>query len=153
MKRKIISRGLLGIPIGIAIGYVISIIASLIWANGYYSPCSPELIASMENEIHAVVVQTLLCGLLGAGFAAASVIWEIEHWSLLKQSGIYFLIASFLLFPISYFLHWMERSILGFLIYLVIFLLLFIAIFAMQYLIWKYNVKKMNLNLKTPSSR
>ena len=90
MKKKIVLRSILGCPIGIAIGYLITILLSLFWADGYYSPCVPELITTMGNEINAVLLQAFLCGLLGTGFAAASVIWEIDHWSIVKQTGIYF---------------------------------------------------------------
>ena len=45
MKKKIIKRSLLGFPLGITIGYLITILSSLGWANGYYSSCVPELIS------------------------------------------------------------------------------------------------------------
>ena len=77
MKKKIIKRSLLGFPLGITLGCLITILISLGWANGYYSPCVPELIEIMGNEINAVILQTILCGILGTGFAAGSVIWEI----------------------------------------------------------------------------
>ena len=75
MKRKIILRSVLGFPIGITIGYLITILISIVWADGYYSPCVPELISVMGNEIGAVILQAFLCGLLGTGFAASSLIW------------------------------------------------------------------------------
>ena len=86
MKKKLLLRGALGFPIG----YVITICISLMWAGGYYSPCAPELAEALGNEISAVILQALLCGLLGAGFAASSVIWEMESWSLVRQTGVYF---------------------------------------------------------------
>ena len=49
MKKKIIKRSLLGFPLGITMGYLITILISLGWANGYYSPCVPELISLMGN--------------------------------------------------------------------------------------------------------
>ncbi|MDE7224214.1 MAG: hypothetical protein K2O34_10590 [Acetatifactor sp.] len=51
---------LFGFTLGLAIGYLISIAVSLIWADGYYSPCVPELTAMMGNEINAVLVQAVL---------------------------------------------------------------------------------------------
>ena len=89
-----IYRALIGFPIGISIGNLIMILISLGWANGYYSPCVPDLITAMGNEINAVIIQTVLCGLLGSGFSVSSVIWEIEDWSIVKQTGIYFLMFS-----------------------------------------------------------
>lgn len=72
MKKRIFLRGMIGFPIGIAIGYIITIFISIVMANGYYSPCVPELTEIMENEINAVILQAVLCGLLGAGCAASS---------------------------------------------------------------------------------
>ena len=148
MKRKnIILRSLLGFPLGIAIGYVITICISLIWAQGYYSPCVPELSAATGNEISAVALQALLSGILGAGFAGCSVIWEIEHWSLVKQTGIYFLIVSVIMMPTAYFLYWMEHSLKGALQYFGIFALIFVGIWFSQLMIGKRNVRQMNERL------
>ena len=78
MKKKLFLRGALGFPIGIAIGYVITICISLMWAGGYYSPCAPELAEALGNEISAVILQALLCGLLGETPA---------FWKILRVSG------------------------------------------------------------------
>lgn len=147
MKKKIVLRSALGFPLGIAIGYLITIFISLGLADGYYAPCVPELIPIMGNEINAVILQALLCGLLGTGFAASSVIWEIDDWSIVKQTGIYFLIISVIMMPIAYFTFWMEHSVTGFLSYFGIFALIFAVIWIIQFIIGKKNVKKMNENL------
>ena len=144
MKKKIIKRSLLGIPLGITMGYLITILSSLVWANGYYSACVPELIAIMGNEINAVILQTILCGILGAVFAASSVIWEIDSWSIVKQTGIYLIIILVIMLPIAYFAYWMEHSVVGFLIYFGIFTLIFVIIWVIQFSIGRYNVRKMN---------
>lgn len=144
MKKQIILRGLFGIPTGICIGYLITIIASVIFANGYYSPCVPALIEVSGSEIAAVVLQTVLCAILGAVCAAASVIWEIDNWSIAKQSGIYFAIISVTMLPIAYFTHWMEHSLAGFLLYFGIFTAIFIFVWIIQYLIWKSKIKKIS---------
>ena len=147
MKKKIILRGILGFPIGIAIGYLITIFISVIWAKGYYAPCVPDLAVTMGNEINAVILQTFLCGLLGTGFAASSVIWETDDWSLIKQTGIYFAVISVIMLPIAYFLYWMEHSVAGFFGYFGIFALIFASVWIMQVAIGRRNVKKMNENL------
>lgn len=147
MKKKIIMRSLIGFPIGISIGYFITILNSLALANGYYSPCAPELVSAIGNEINAVILQTILCGILGTGFAASSVIWQIDSWSIIKQTGIYFSIISIIMLPIAYFAHWMEHSIVGFLIYFGIFLLIFAIIWITLFIMGKHNVRKMNEKL------
>ena len=147
MKKKILMRGALGLPLGISLGYVITILGSLVWASGYYSPCVPELVDIMGSEISAVVLQTVLCGLLGVVFGASSVIWEIEKWSIAKQTGIYFLVAAVVMMPVAYLSHWMEHSIKGFLIYFGVFTAIFIVIWLVQYVFIRRDVKKMNAGL------
>lgn len=144
MKKKIVLRSLSGFPLGLAIGYTITIISSLILADGYYSPCVPELTTMMGSEINAVLLQAFLCGILGSGFDAASVIWEIEDWGLVKQTGIYFSIVSVIMMPIAFVTHWMEHSLKGILSYFGIFFIIFVVIWVIQYAIAKRNVKKMN---------
>ena len=81
---------------------------------------------------------------MGAGFAAASVIWELDSWSLAKQSGIYFLIISVIMLPIAYVTNWMQHTLLGVLSYVGIFVAIFLAVWLSQYLLWKRKIKKMN---------
>jgi hypothetical protein len=148
MKKEAFRRGLLGFPLGVFIGYTITILISLFFAEGYYSPCVPSLVDEFGSEISAVVFQAVLCGLLGVSFAVASLIWEKENWSIVKQTGIYFLIVSITMFPIAYFAHWMERSISGFLVYLGIFVVIFVFIWVFQYCIWKKEIKGINKKMK-----
>ena len=147
MKKKILLRSLLGIPLGICLGYLITFFISFLWADGHYSPCVPELTLRLGNELYAVVLQTLLCGVLGASFGASSVIWEIEHWGLVKQTGIYFLVISVIMMPIAYITYWMEHSLAGILRYFGIFVFIFIIIWIVQYTIAWHTVKKMNETL------
>jgi hypothetical protein len=147
-RKKVILRGLLGFPLGISIGFVITIIISLILDTGEYLPIVPSFATRFSNELTAVILQTVLCGVIGTAFCAASVIWQLENWSIAKQTGLYFLITSVVLFPIAYFTEWMAHSVAGFLIYFGFFALQFALIWVIQYLIWKYHVKRMNERMK-----
>lgn len=148
MKRKAILRGLLGFPLGVAIGHIFSVLGSLLFGDGGFYPCSPELISYAGNEINAVILQTILCGVVGVSFSAGSVVWEAEGWSILKQTGVYFLINAFVMLPTAYLLNWMEHSVGGFIIYFGIFILYFALIWVIQYFSWKQAVKKMNEKLR-----
>lgn len=152
MKKNIIQRGLLGFPLGITIGFVITIIISIGIGDGSFYPVSPRLIETTENELSAVVLQTVLCGIIGMGFAMASVIWELDSWSLAKQSGIYFAIACVVMFPVSYFANWMPHSAEGVLSYVGIFIAIFIFAWLIQYFIWKSKIKKMNDRIRNSNN-
>lgn len=147
MKKKLLLRGMLGFPLGLAMGYLITIFISLTVSDGRYYPCVPELAAVMGNEINAVLLQAVLCGILGAGFGACSVIWQIENWGIVKQTGIYFSIISVIMLPIAYVSYWMEHSLKGILGYFGIFVLIFAAVWIVQYTAAKHNVRKMNETL------
>ena len=144
MKKKILMRGLFGLPTGIAIGFVITLIISICIGNGSFYPVTPELIDATGNELNAVILQTVLCAIMGAGFAAASIVWELDSWSLAKQSGIYFMIISVIMLPIAYFTNWMKHTALGVLSYVAIFVAIFVVVWLSQYLLWKRKIKQMN---------
>lgn len=148
MKKKILLRSASGIPLGIAVGYVITVLISVVLGEGEYFPCVPQLIDEVGNELNAVILQTGLCALLGAVSAASSVIWEIERWSIVKQTGVFFLALSLAMMPIAYCLHWMERSPVGFLKYFGIFAAIFAVIWFVKCAVLFQNVKKMNEKLK-----
>lgn len=148
MKKRIAARLLIGFPIGIAIGNIITVIISIFWGGGSYIVCTEEFIGLIGNEAAAAAVQTLLCGIMGVGFAAASFIWEADSISLLKQTVSCFLIYLIIMFPIAYFANWMHHSVIGVIIYIAVFAAIFALVWVIQFLIWKSKVKKMNEMLK-----
>lgn len=148
MKKKAILRGLLGFPLGVFIGYLITIVISLIYARGYYSPVVPALVRECGSEIGAVVLQFILSGILGAAFAVGSIVWEIDKWSILKQTFVHFLILSLSMLPIAYFTYWMEHSIFGIASYFGIFIVIYAVIWFTQYFIWKQKIKTINNKIK-----
>ena len=148
MKKKIILRGLLGISLGITLCHIVTIIISIVIGDGSHLSAIPELVYDFGGELNAVMAQTLLYGLLGAFFAAASVIWEMEHWSIVKQTGMYFLITASAMLPVAYFGHWMERSISGFVIYFAVFVAIFVFMWLVQYAIWRNKIKRMDKKVK-----
>ena len=90
MKKKMIQRGLLGFPLGIAIGFVITVIISMCIGDGSFYPVNPELIDTMKNELNAVILQTILCGILGTGFAMASVFGKLIRGALQSKAEFIF---------------------------------------------------------------
>ena len=53
MKKKLIGRGVIGFPVGIAIGYVITVIISICIGDGFFHPVTPELANKMGSELNA----------------------------------------------------------------------------------------------------
>lgn len=148
MKKKILLRGLLGAPIGATISLIITIIISLCLGSGEYFPAPPELVDWCGGETNAVIVQTICSMFIGAISCGASVIWQIEKWSLTKQTLIHFVVFTVSFVPVSYLLNWMPHNLYGALSYAVAFVILYVLIWVSTYFSIKAKIKKMNKQLR-----
>lgn len=148
MKRKALIRGLLGFPEGIAIGMGITILISLAIRDGSYHPCVPSFVSVAGSEIAAVIIQTLLCGLLGSVYAAASVVWDVDSWSIARQSGVFFAVAAVAMMSIGYILHWMDHSASGILSFFLVFFAVFVVIWLAMYLVWRRKIRELNRDVE-----
>ena len=144
MKKELVSRIVGGLLGGIVICYLITIGISISLGDGNFYPCVPSLVKRFGNEITAVIVQTILSALLGAGFAGGSLIWEKDDWSILKQTSIYFAIVTVLMMTVAYVCEWMEHSVKGVLCCFAIFFAIFIIVWLIQFVIWKRRISKIN---------
>jgi len=147
-KNKLLKRCLLGAPIGLAISTAITIAISIIVGDGVYYAVVPELIADCGSEINAVVLQAVLSLLYGAAWAGASVIWEKERWSILKQTAVHLVVCSAATFPVAYFARWMPHNVGGILLYFGIFFLIYLTIWLSQYSAMKKRVQQINERLQ-----
>ena len=152
MKKSLLKRLLLGFPLGIALSFLITLLISLSVGDGNFYPCVPELVQQMGNELNAVVLQTILSGVMGAAFAAASLIWQTERLSLAAQTALYLAVISISTFPIAYFAYWMPHTTGGVLLYIGLFLLIFLGIWLLQFFIWRTRVSRMNQQIHAPES-
>lgn len=59
MKKKTAARIVLGFPVGIAIGNVITVVISLIWGGGNYFVCVPEFTELIGSESAAVKIPVI----------------------------------------------------------------------------------------------
>ena len=145
--KKIVSRVLYSFPIGISCSVGISLLLSLLFGEGKYYPFAASLVFFTGSEVKAMLMQTILSGILGSVFGGMSFIWEMERWSILKQTAVYFLSVSIPMMGISYLLYWMEHSLSGFLLYFLIFVLVFIVVWLFNLAMYWIKIRKMNQNL------
>ena len=146
--KKLLKRCLLGAPLGLAISTVITIVISICAGDGMYYAVVPELIADSGSEINAVVIQAVLSLVYGAAWAGASIVWETDGWSLLKQTVVHLLVCSAATFPIAYFARWMPHNAKGIALYFGIFIAIYLIIWLSQYSAMKKRVKQINEKLQ-----
>lgn len=142
--KKIILRSLISAPIGLAITTIITIIISVIINDGNFYPVVPTLIDDFGSQINAVLVQSVCSLLYGAAWGGASVIWELDSWSLLRQTATHLIICSSATFPIAYFMHWMPKNLIGIVMYFGIFLAIYFGIWLAQYFAIKARLNELN---------
>jgi hypothetical protein len=148
MKKKILLRMLFGAPIGLASSTIITIIISLILGDGTYYAVVPSLVRDMGSEINAVILQAVLSMLYGAAWAGASVIWDMEKWSILKMTLVHLAVTSLATLPVAYFAQWMPHSISGVLIYFGIFFAIYLCVWLSQYAVMKKRVAELNRKIQ-----
>ena len=146
--RNIIRRALIGMPIGLAIGTIITIINSLNVGDGNYYPVVPALIQDCGSEINAVLIQALCSLLYGAVVGAATLVWDTD-WSLTKMTVVHLIAISLSVLPIAYFMHWMKHTFVGFLIYFGVFLLAYAIIWLISYRRARRSVEALNRKVQT----
>lgn len=147
MKKKVILRCLVGAPIGLTISTLIAIIISIAAGDGNFYPVVPELTASCENEINAVVIQSVCSLLYGAAWGGASVIYEYPKWSMLRMTVTHLMICSVLTLPAAYVMWWMPHEVKGIVKYFAIFLAIYVVIWITQFLSMKKKIEQMNNKL------
>jgi hypothetical protein len=146
--KKLLTRCLLGAPLGLAISTVITIIISFAIGDGAYHAVAPELIADFGSEIDAVLVQAVLALVYGAAWAGASVVWETERWSILKQTIVHLFVCSAAAFPIAFFARWMPHNAKGIALYFGIFFVIYLIVWLSQYSAMKKRVRQINEKLQ-----
>lgn len=157
MKKKVLLRCLIGAPIGLSIVHLLLLIFSIILSlgtklwEGQFMSALPSLITLCGNELIAVIVQTICSLIIGAAIGGASVIWEVESWSLLKQTILHFLVVSVSTLPIAYGIYWIPHTFRGVVIYFAIFFFIYFSIWFIRYHAMKKRIRKFNDKVKADS--
>lgn len=148
MLKMAVKRGLIGAPIGVMICTAITIFISLAVGDGHFYPIPHELIDACGSEITAAVIQFVCSMVYGAVFGASAVIWQIEKWSLLRQTVTHLAIIAAVTFPIAYLMHWMEHSVGGVLGYMALTLAIYAVIWAAILLRIHRRIKRLNAEIR-----
>lgn len=144
MKKKIIFRGLIGAPIGIMIVTFILIFISISQKDGVFYAITPELLNVSKNELSAVIFQTVCVLIYGSIWGMASIIWDMEEWSILKQTLTHLIVVSISTFFVAYNLYWMPHSILPIISYFIIFFIIYLIIWIIKYLSIRKKIIQIN---------
>ena len=121
-------------PIGLLICYFITLFISIGVGDGNFYPAPTELTNLCKSQLNAVIVQTIAGMIYGGMWGGASVIWEVDSWSLTRQTVTHLIVISVISFPIAYVMRWMPHNIYGILIYCAIFLFIYFWYFGSEHI-------------------
>ena len=146
--KKIISRMVNGLLICEFVLLIISLVMSYFFTDGDFSIANPMLIENSKSVFSASFLSICLVGLLGLVFGFASVVWEEEKLSILARTIIHFLLTGSTMVFVGYKLYWFQKSFLSLAIFLVIYFLIYLVIWFIEYAIYKRDIASLNAKIK-----
>ncbi|MBD5530994.1 MAG: DUF3021 domain-containing protein [Lachnospiraceae bacterium] len=107
----------------------------------------PEYAAHFENLFMALMVQTLLCGLIGFAFGACSVIMDIAKWSMVRQAVVHFVLTACVWVPVSIFCWGLGRYWISFICVFLGMLVTYTVTWTCQIIVCRKEVARINEQL------
>ena len=144
LKKEAVKRAIMGFIYGVFIGQTILILESLMARDGNFYPVAASLVELAGTKIGAVIIQYFLTGIIGTTFAATTVLFEIDNWSLLKQTIIHFIITSIVMYIAGFLCGWFPHKLSSTLIWFGIFIVIYVIFWVCFSSYYKNKVKKMN---------
>lgn len=138
MIKKIIIRGLGGILIGVFISQIAYLIMAL----------QSETVQLASDQI---IQQFLFSMLVGFYTSAISVVFEVEQWSLMRQT-ITHAILMLPYFPIAYLAHWFPQPTYGKVLFVLEYILVYMIIWFSFRAYWKKRARELNQELQNYQS-
>lgn len=151
MKRKLIIRIIVGFLVGAIMGNLITLLVNLGYGEGARIVFEHQ-VEAMGYTL-AIILQTILSGLLGSVCFGGVSFYDIDSWSLLKATiahSVSILIGFIIVFTV---LRWVPFNIVSCLAIALIVIVVYALIWAIMYLIWKKEVERMNEDLKAYKER
>ncbi len=142
MKKKLFLRAAIGFVFGIAIGYLVPLLSCL--AAGHpVMLYSDRLRATLGSAAAALIVQAAVSGLYGAICMGGTVLYEIEHWPLIRAVAIHYLLCIVPFLPIALLLNWCSGAV-ELLIMIGIMTVVYFLIWLIMFLRYRAEVRELN---------
>lgn len=149
MIKKALIRAFSGFAFAVLIGQFVSISISLSLGDGQFHQFIPDFRALFATDLQAVIVQTILTGLVGTAFAVSGLIFELDKWSILKQYVVHFLATAMVWVPVAY-LCWIPQNKKGITICLFSFFATYVITWLIQYFVTPPGQHRNQTNRKAP---
>ena len=143
MLKKTAQLAFTGFVLGMAIGNIIAIVSSYA-AGGQVLAFSPELLEKTGSAALALLLQTLLSGLMGAVSFGGVILYEIDSLPLPAVSIIHCAMILAVYFPIAFSLYWLEPTPRDIGMMGLIMISAYAVIWLIMYAHYRMEVREMN---------
>lgn len=141
---RILLKILNGAFIGIAIGYINALVFSVLFQAKYLFPSAPLFVSQFKTTLNATVFSTILWALIGCLFTVTSFIFQIERWSITRQTVAHFVITFVGFTPLALLSGWFPISGFWLFFYVIVFILIYFSIWSLEMLEAKRVVAQIN---------
>lgn len=131
--KKFILRGLFGITLGVFINQFVYLILAL-----------QGDVVSISSDI--IITQFVISSVVGFYSAGISVVFNVEEWSILRQTVTHF-IAMLVYFPIAIYAGWMPTTLLGRALFILNYIVVYVVIWLSVRRYWANKAKELNAEL------
>lgn len=152
MWKKSVSRGVVSFALCVTVNIIVLMIKTMstvkMTGDAQAMPeLVPEYAAFFDNLFMALMVQTLLCGLIGFAFGCCSVIMEIAKWSMVRQAVVHFLLTACVWVPVSIFCWGLGRYLISFISVFLSMVFTYTVVWTCQIIICRREVARINAQL------
>ena len=148
VSKDLIRLAALGFILGMIIGDILVVAFT---ASEGISLAAPELIDEF-GYVPAVIIQTLLSGVLGCICLGATIVYYNDEYSILAATCIHMVIAFLTLIPISNFLWWTGRVMEGNIVVLAMGICAYVMVWFSVYMSYRIQIQKINEALERRNS-
>ncbi|GHP14163.1 histidine kinase [Lentilactobacillus fungorum] len=148
MIKKFSIQTIVGIVSGVFIGFVLSLIFSLLNGAVSYSPSTPKFVAQFNGSLSATVFSALLWALMGIVFAVGSLIFTITDWSIAKMTIVHLAVTYFGFLPLAILAGWFPLNFVELGGFTIIFIVVYIAIYITSMIVARKEAESLNQKLR-----
>lgn len=146
--RSAVKKGVTSFVYATTINLILGVIIIGAVRKPGYVPVLPDYAKRFSSDTVAFAVQCMLVGVTSMAFGAGSEIMENAHWSLLKQSIIYFFVTAAVWMPVSMFCWGFGKYVSTFVSVTSSYLIGYVISWTVQYRLCKKNITEINRKLE-----
>ncbi|GAW64445.1 hypothetical protein FC65_GL001188 [Ligilactobacillus acidipiscis DSM 15836] len=148
MIRRILNHFFFGMPFGITYGLLVTLGYSYGRGDTFYQPAEARFAEHFSSNLDVLLISIILWALFGSLFSVTALVFEIERWSLARQTLTHFAttVSGFMI--IAYFAGWYPLDLASITSEIFVFVIIYLVVWGYSMLRAKRSVDAINKKIK-----